>query len=92
MYGTQDASNLWQKHYTDLISKQDYRPGVSNRAVFYSQSQDARMLVHGDAFVLLADEDAAYAMLELLEVGVPLVGWGCTVPASRLQQRGHCGG
>merc|ERR1712091_171710 len=66
-YGTQDASNLWQKHYTDLIGKLDYTPGVSNRAVFYSKAQDARMLVHGDNFVLLADADAADAMLKLLQ-------------------------
>ena len=80
-HGTQDASNLWQKHYTDLISKQDYRPGVSNRAVFYSPSQDARMLVHGDDFVLLADEDAANAMLKLLQTAykvkeVVRIGYG----------------
>ena len=66
-YGTQDASNLWQKHYINLIDKLDYRPSISNRAVFYSQSQDARMLVHGDDFVLLGDEDAADAMSILLK-------------------------
>ena len=66
-YGTQDASHEWQKHYTELVSKLDYVPGVSNRAVFYSKSQDARMLVHGDDFVLLADEDSANSMLKLLQ-------------------------
>ena len=61
-YGTQDASNLWQKHYTDLIGKLDYTPGVSKRAVFYSKVHDARMLVHGDDFAVVARQ----ALLELI--------------------------
>ena len=56
MYGTQDASNLWRKDYTELIATDEYMPGRTNPAIFYSPSQDGRLYVHGDDFALLADQ------------------------------------
>ena len=67
MYGTQDASRLWQKDYTELLVANTYRAGISNPALFYSATWDARMLVHGDDFVMLADEDAISHMDSLLK-------------------------
>ena len=58
MYGTQDASNLWQKDYSELISEDGYVSGKSNPALFYSKELDARLLVHGDDFVMLGDAEA----------------------------------
>ena len=52
MYGTQDASNLWQKDYTRLVEALDFKPGKANPATFYSEKWDARLLVHGDDFAL----------------------------------------
>jgi len=66
MYGTQDASNLWQKDYTKLLATEDYRAGKANPALFHSAKWDGRMLVHGDDFFLLADEDAVQDMHRLL--------------------------
>ena len=54
MYGTQDASNLWQEDYSGTLAQRGYVPGQSNPAVFLSHRGDGRMLVHGDDFVLLA--------------------------------------
>ena len=60
MYGTQDASNLWQEDYTGTL-------GRSNPAVFHSHREDGRMLVHGDDFVLLADDGEIKAVEQLLK-------------------------
>ena len=48
MYGTQDASNLWQKDYTQLVSANDYVAGKANPALLHSEVQCSRLLVHGD--------------------------------------------
>ena len=66
MYGTQDASHIWQKDYTSLLGSNGYKAGVSNPAVFYSPEMDGRMLVHGDDFVILGDEDAIAHMYKTL--------------------------
>ena len=66
MYGTQDASNLWQKDYTELIRTDEYVPGKSNPAIFHSEQQDGRLYVHGDDFVLLADQESIDRMDKLL--------------------------
>eukprot|EP00973_Karenia_brevis_P031976 4412593-Karenia_brevis.AAC.1 len=58
MYGTQDASHLWQKDHTNNLMILGFRCGSSNPSLFYSKELDARMWVHGDVFVLLADADA----------------------------------
>eukprot|EP00973_Karenia_brevis_P064893 9013465-Karenia_brevis.AAC.1 len=58
MHGTQDASHLWQKVYTNNLMTSGFRCGSSNSSVFYSKELDVRMWVHGDDFVLLADADA----------------------------------
>ena len=58
MYGTQDTSNLRQKDYSALVRQEGYEAGKANAAIFLSKSQDARVLVHGDGFIVLADIDA----------------------------------
>ena len=67
MYGTQDASNLWQEDYTGTLAQRGYKPGRSNPAVFHSRQGDGRMLVHGDDFVLLADDGEIKAVEQLLK-------------------------
>ena len=42
MYGTQDASNIWQDDYTELLCSGGYRCGASNAAVFYNEEDDVR--------------------------------------------------
>ena len=67
MYGTQDASNLWQEDYTGTLAQRGYKLGGSNPAVFHSRQGDGRMLVHGDDFVLLADDGEIKAVEQLLK-------------------------
>ena len=67
MYGTQDASNLWQEDYTGTLAQRGYKPGRSNPAMFHSHRGDGRMLVHGDDFVLLADDKEIKAVEQLLK-------------------------
>ncbi len=58
IYGTQDASNIWQDDYTELLSSGGYRCGASNAAVFHNEEEDGRCLVHGDDFVVLGSQEA----------------------------------
>ena len=44
-----------------------YTPGRSNPAVFLSHRGDGRMLVHGDDFVLLADDEEIKVVEQLLK-------------------------
>lgn len=66
MYGTQDASNIWQSDYMELLTANGYERGKSNGAIVYNPQDDARGLVHGDDFAVLADEDALNRLEEIL--------------------------
>ena len=66
-YGTQDASAIWQEDYAEALNAHGYQTGKSNGAVFYSEEQDARALVHGDDFMVLADQDAIDKMDAMLK-------------------------
>ena len=57
MYGRQDASNRWQADYSTLLEEHEYKVGVSNKAVFRSEKEDGRCMVHGDDFVVLGDDE-----------------------------------
>lgn len=56
IYGTQDASSVWQDTYTELLKSHNISNGRAWPALFYDPATDARFLVHGDDFVILADE------------------------------------
>ena len=53
MYGTQDASNLFQKSYTGLFLGNGLRCGKASPATFYGEKKGCRMLVHGDDFITI---------------------------------------
>ena len=59
MYGTQDASHIWQLDYVNLICGESggFRRGKRSAALFHNPNQDVRMAVHGDDFVCLSDDD-----------------------------------
>ena len=59
MYGTQDASHIWQHDYVNLICEElgSFRRGKHSAALFHNPPQDVRMAVHGDDFVCLSDDD-----------------------------------
>ena len=66
MYGTQDASKIWQDTYKELLTARGFITGTSNAAVFKGQ-QGEKALVHGDDFMILASQasiDAFEAVLK----------------------------
>ena len=56
MYGTQDAPNIWQAHYSSILLGAGYERGKSNASVFYHPAHDVRVMVHGDDFLALGDQ------------------------------------
>ena len=56
MYGTRDASATWQKDYTELLNSRGFTVGQAWPCIFVHKERDIRLLVHGDDFLVLADE------------------------------------
>ena len=59
MYGTQDASHIWELDYVNLICGElgGFRRGKHSAALFHNPNQDVRTTVHGDDIVCLSDDD-----------------------------------
>ena len=66
MYGTQDASAIWQETYTELLQKYNIQSGTAWPSIFYDRESDARFLVHGDDFVVLGDDEAQARIEKIL--------------------------
>jgi ribonuclease HI len=59
MYGTQDASHLWQLDYVELCCESElggFMRGKHNAALFWNHEVDIRMAVHGDDFIVVSDD------------------------------------
>ena len=69
MYGTQDASHIWQLDYVSLICEElgGFRRGRHSAAFFHVLNEDVRMEVHGDDFVCLSDDDGLKHIDNLLK-------------------------
>ena len=69
MYGTQDASHIWQLDYVNLICGVlgGFRRGKHSAALCHNPIQDVRMAVHGDDFVCLSDDDGFKHLDSLLK-------------------------
>ena len=68
MYGTQDASHLWQLDYVNLnCGELGFRRGKHSATLFYNPNQDVRMAVHGDDSVCLSDDDGLEHIDSLLK-------------------------
>ena len=63
MYGTQDASHVWQLDYTALLLE---KQGKAWSSVFARKEHDVKLLVHGDDFFVLADQEGQDDMRKLL--------------------------
>eukprot|EP00435_Cladocopium_sp_Y103_P050944 s1858_g15.t1 len=66
MYGTPDAPNIWQQHYTTLLESADIKRGRSNASVFYRERDGTRVVVHGDDFLVLSDSQGLEEIDNLL--------------------------
>ena len=58
MYGTQDASALWQDDYTQVLENAIHMKGKASPALFHREPEDCRMLVHQNDFCAVGDQDA----------------------------------
>eukprot|EP00971_Amphidinium_carterae_P057494 1136805-Amphidinium_carterae.1 len=67
MYGTQDASHIWQEDYCDLlVNEGGFVRGRHNAATFYHPSLEIRLMVHGDNFFVVRGEAGLTYVDELL--------------------------
>ena len=57
MYGTQDASHVWQGHYTQTLKDAGFEPGLASNALFFHPQRGIRCLVHGDDFLAVANDE-----------------------------------
>ena len=57
MYGSQDASAIWEGDYIETLQEAGTKRGRSSGAIFYDGKLDVRKLAHGDDFVILSDDD-----------------------------------
>eukprot|EP00435_Cladocopium_sp_Y103_P036481 s3436_g9.t1 len=57
MYGTRDASATWQRDYTELLETHEFTVGQAWPCIFTHKDKDIKLLVHGDDFLVLADEE-----------------------------------
>ena len=83
MYGTQDASSVWQETYTELLKQNGITHGQAWPAVFCSKSRDIKLLVHGDDFLVLGDEDAQNFLSGVLAQKFEFRVDGCIGPEDR---------
>lgn len=66
MYGTQDASHVWQQDYTDHLKTAKFEQGKAWTSTFYHPEKDIKLLVHGDDFLVLSDKEGQDYMREVL--------------------------
>ena len=64
-HGFQDAAGIWQKDYTGLLVSDGWIRGKGYVAVF-RHPNGALLLVHGDDFCVLGDEDQQQQFAKLL--------------------------
>ena len=56
LYGTRDAAPNWEREYTDCLAQLGFVRGKTSPCTFYSKELDARLVVHGGDFTVLAQE------------------------------------
>ena len=81
LYGCQDAAARWEEEYTSTLVARGFVQGKSSASVFYHSGMDVRLLIHGDDFVGVSDEDGlAYLEDTLAEKyaykASGTLGWG----------------
>eukprot|EP00971_Amphidinium_carterae_P324312 6444724-Amphidinium_carterae.1 len=53
MYGTRDAAASWELYYTEAIVKMHFRVGRYCPCLFYRESDETMVWIHGDDIVIL---------------------------------------
>ena len=87
MYGTRDASAIWQKSYTELLIRAGFAKNQAWPSCFYHEGYGGiRVLVHGDDFVVLADDAGQKYLEDTLRSKYDLRVDGSIGPGERHQQ------
>ena len=58
MCGTRGAAAAWEREWTNTSNSVGFESGVSTPALIHSEKMDAPMLVRGDYFITLGDDEA----------------------------------
>jgi hypothetical protein len=67
LYGTRDAAANFEATYTQVLTTDDvFRQGLASPSLFCSESLDMELLVHGDDFAAVGDDDAIEALVKML--------------------------
>ena len=80
MYGAQDASHVWQEHYTKKLLERGFVQGQAWTSVFRHPDKDVMLLVHGDDFLVLGDEDGQKYLKDTLSERYEFRCDGCIGP------------
>ena len=57
MYGTRDATSNWERHYREHLESIGFQCGASTPCVFYHQERLVRLVMHGDDFTFLGNDE-----------------------------------
>lgn len=60
MYGTRPAAQNWQRCFTELLVGQGFAVTQASACIMHHSSRDTDLLVHGDEFVSIGDEEDCF--------------------------------
>ena len=66
MYGTRDAALNWATEYGETLIAGGFKQGKSNPCLFWNESTDVAIMVHGDDFVAVGCEESLKATRKTL--------------------------
>ena len=56
MYGTRDAAQNWEEHYSNVHLEIGFQQGLSSTCVFRHRERNVTVVIHGDDFTALGKE------------------------------------
>ena len=59
LYGARDAARNWQEEYSSYLEPIGFIRGILTPSVFYHESREIRVVVHGDDFIFFGLERTA---------------------------------
>ena len=57
MYGMRPAAQAWEECYSQKMEEVGFKRGIGNSVVFYHMGRDISVLVHGDDFVAVGEDE-----------------------------------
>ena len=56
MYGTRDAAQNWEEHYSQVHKEIGFTQGLSSTCVFFHNERRIMVVIHGDDFTALGHD------------------------------------